>query len=257
MKKIGIIGCGWLGLRLAEKWNSVFEIFTTTTNGEKAEVLKVRNLNPTIISFPDDKIIDNINQWKNISDLDAVIITVPFSHKRYSEETLQNRFQNLFSFIGDYDKQMFFMNSTGVYPDQLKEFSEEDLPSRQVTEERIIKAKYPQINILRLAGLMGDNRLLSNYNVSDTNARVNHIHYEDIALVIELMINQRLHSKLYNVVAPIHPTKAEVISSQKNLPLPDEFNPENRIISTEKIISELGYSFKYPDPKSFHLKKND
>lgn len=257
MKKVGIIGCGWLGSRLAERWNSVFEVFTTTTNIEKAEILKAKNLHPTIISFPGDKIIDNINQWKDISDLNTVIITVPFSHKRYSEETLQNRFQNLFSFIGDYDGQMFFMSSTGVYPDQLKEFSEGDLLSDQITEERIIKANYPQINILRLAGLMGDNRLLSNYNVSDINARVNHIHYEDIALVMELMINQRLHSKLYNVVAPIHPTKAEVISSQKNLPLPDEFNPENRIISSEKIISELGYSFKYPDPKFFHLKKND
>ncbi|WP_144283595.1 Rossmann-fold NAD(P)-binding domain-containing protein [Chryseobacterium echinoideorum] len=254
MKKIGIIGCGWLGLRLAEKWNSDFEIFTTTTNSEKLKTLRSKNFNPTIVSFPDDKMMTNIDQWKEIINLDAVIITIPFSHKRSSQEALYNRFQNLFSFIGDYEGQIFFMNSTGVYPDSLRGFSEKDLLSEQVPEESIIKKRYPQINILRLAGLMGDNRLLSNYNVSDVNARVNHIHYEDIASVIELMINQGLSSKLYNIVAPVHPTKAEVICSQKNLPLPDEFNQENRIISSQKIISELGFRFKYPDPNFFHLK---
>jgi len=144
------------------------------------------------------------------------------------------------------------MSSTGVYPDAPGEYAEESLSPDEVAGERMIINKYPQANILRLAGLMGDNRLLKNYNVSNLDAPVNHIHYEDICHIIEKMIERGSEGKLYNIAAPKHPSKAQVINTQKNLPFPKEAIGEGKIILSSKLTSELDFIFKYPDPKDFH-----
>ena len=119
----------------------------------------------------------------------------------------------------------------------------------------MIKNNYPQINILRLAGLMGDKRLLCNYNISDVDSIVNHIHYIDICSVIYKMINSQSQSKIYNVVAPIHPTKKEIIDIQKNNIVLEKYEPTiiGRKISSSKLIQELDFTFQYPDPRYFHL----
>ncbi|MEG2077608.1 MAG: hypothetical protein RRZ31_02395, partial [Chryseobacterium sp.] len=83
---------------------------------------------------------------------------------------------------------------TGVYPDTEKEFTEDDLDSQDVESESFILEKFPKTNILRLAGLMGDQRLLKNYNITNLDQLVNHIHYADICSVVEKMLNS--HSEI-------------------------------------------------------------
>ena len=148
---------------------------------------------------------------------------------------------------------MFLMSSTGVYPDISKEFVEEDVPLENVSGERMLKNKYPQLNILRLGGLMGDNRLLKNYNVSNLDHAVNHIHYADISGIISEMIEKKTQSELYNVTAPIHPAKSQVINAQKNIANDEVFEVKGKKVLSSKLVSELGYIFQYPDPRTFHL----
>ncbi len=253
MRKIGIIGCGWLGSRLAKHLSERFEIFTTTTSNDKYEQLFAKGLNPIIVSFTDYQLPEKIKNWNIISDLDVVIITVPFSEKTCCVSSLYNRVQNLHSFIRDFKGQLFFMSSTGVYPDFEKEFSEEDLSSDSVSGERMIKGKYPQTNILRLSGLMGNDRLLCNYGVSNLDFAVNHIHYIDVCYIIEKMIAVNSQSKVYNAVAPFHPSKAEVVNAQKNISYSQECKPKGKRISSAKLVSELDFVFQYPDPRYFHL----
>ena len=82
---------------------------------------------------------------------------------------------------------------------------------------------------------------------------MNHIHYADICSAFEKMLENKSESKVYNVVAPIHPSKEEVINSQKGLPYSGERTTNGRTISPEKLIQELGFEFEYPDPRYFHL----
>jgi hypothetical protein len=112
----------------------------------------------------------------------------------------------------------------------------------------------PSINILRLGGLMGDNRMFYKYyRKESSNEAVNHIHYEDICRVIEKMMLLGLKGKIYNIVAPLHPTKGEVYAYQTRVDSDPAIprKTENRIISSEKMIRELAYSFVFPDPKTF------
>lgn len=254
MKKLGIIGCGWLGNHVAERLSGRYEIFATTTTESKAEAFAAKGYHTTLIDFPDD-CSEDIKEWEVALQLDAIIITIPLSGIRGAQISMKNRQENLLKFLGDYKGQLFLMSSTGVYPQTEKEFVEEDQPTRNVESERFITEKFPQANILRLAGLMGDQRLLKNYNISGLDQLVNHIHYADICSVVEKMLDHQSQSKVYNVVAPVHPNKEEVINAQKDLPYEGERSTTGRTISPVKLISELDFEFQYPDPRYFHTTK--
>ncbi|WP_160138351.1 hypothetical protein [Chryseobacterium sp. c4a] len=254
MKNIGIIGCGWLGTRIAASLSEKYSLYVTTTTQEKAEELKGKGIQTVVASFPDYQLADPYPRWNVLESLDVLIITIPISEKSCCVSSLYNRIQNLCSFIGDFKGQMFLMSSTGVYPDTEKEFTEIDVPVEKISGERMVKNKYPQVNILRLGGLMGDNRLLKNYNVSNLDFAVNHIHYKDIAGIILKMIENGTEKCLYNVTTLLHPSKAQVINAQKNLENREEREEvKGKKILSSKLVAELGYIFQYPDPREFHL----
>ncbi|PXW17726.1 hypothetical protein C8D70_10148 [Chryseobacterium sp. CBTAP 102] len=253
MKKIGIIGYGWLGERIASSLSGKYVLSATTTTENKADQLNNKGIHTVIASFPDYQLTEPYSQWSDIENIDVLIITVHISEKRCCVSSLYNRIQNLSSFIGDFKGQMFLMSSTGVYPDFPKEFTEEDIPWENVPGERMLRNKYPQLNILRLGGLMGDNRLLKNYNISNLDHAVNHIHYADISGIISEMIEKKTQSKLYNVTAPIHPAKSQVINAQKNITEDEELEVKGKKVLSSKLVSELNYVFQYPDPRTFHL----
>lgn len=243
-----------MGSHIAARLKGQYEIFVTTTSESKIKDLSDKGYHVTQVSFEDDLSEPN-TAWKIAPQLDAVIITVPFAGIRGAEIPLNERAQNLLTFLGDYKGQLYLMSSTGVYPGDEKEFTEDDKPVDNVPSESVIKNKFPHVNILRLAGLMGDQRLLKNYNISNLDMLVNHIHYADICTVIEKMLENQSHSKVYNVAAPIHPNKEEIINAQKGLPYSGERTTEGRIISSARLISDLNFEFQYPDPRYFHIVK--
>ena len=250
-KKLGIIGFGWLGNHIAERLSAQFEIFATTTTPSKAQDLEAEGYHATLISFFDE-LDPEIKPWEIANDLDAIIISVPFSGLRGAHIPMNDKRQNLLNFLGDYKGLLFLLSSTGVYPEIEKEFTEDDKPAEEVESESFILEQFPQTNILRLAGLMGDQRLLKNYNIANLDQLVNHIHYADICSVVEKMLDNQSKSQVYNVVAPIHPTKEEVISAQKNLPYEGDRTTVGRTVSPEKLMKELNFEFRYPDPRYFH-----
>lgn len=118
--------------------------------------------------------------------------------------------------------------------------------------ENMIKKSFPQANILRLGGLMGDNRQLKNYKISNPEQAVNHIHYYDICRSIETIINNHISSETFNIVAPQHPTKGEVIGIQnkkENKHISE--TTQQRIISSEKSEKLLNFIYEKPDPRLF------
>ncbi len=252
MRNLGIIGCGWLGSHIAERLSNRYEIFATTTSESKIEEFKAKGYHPTVVDFP-DHLSEEMKEWEVASQLEAIIITVPFSGIRGAQVSMEGRQKNMLSFLGDYKGQLFLMSSTGVYPQSEKEFTEEDQPAENVSSESFMTNKLPHTNVLRLAGLMGDQRLLKNYNISGLDQLVNHIHYADIVSVVDKMLDIQSQSKVYNVVAPIHPNKEEIINAQKDIPYSGERTTEGRLISPAKLITELDFEFQYPDPRYFHL----
>lgn len=256
MKKIGIIGAGWLGVRLAKHFKGNFEIHTTTTSAGKLNDLKHEGFHPTQIEFSGESVQESLLAWSILHEMDVLIITVNFS-KRTELQVLHNRFENISLFIQRFDKQMFLMSSTGVYPQTVGEITETSFPDEQLqpniqSVEQQMQNRFPQINVLRLGGLMGDDRYLSKYKIKETAQVANHVHYEDIARAIESMISQQTAGKTYNVVAPEHPTKQAIIDQQTgNTPNNLQIAVDGRIVTTEKLEQELNFAYKHPDPRYF------
>jgi len=252
MKKLGIIGCGWLGNHIAERLSDRYEIYATTTSESKIEEFKSKGYFPTLVSFSDET-SETMQEWEVVHELDAIIISIPFSGIRGKQISMKTRQENVLQFLGNYKDQLFLTSSTGVYPESEKEYTEEDQPVDHVESESFITNTFPDANILRLAGLMGGQRLLKNYNISNLDQLVNHIHYADICSVVEKMLDQQSKGKVYNLAAPVHPNKEEVINAQKDLPYEGERTTAGRTISPAKLIEELDFEFQYPDPRYFHL----
>ena len=256
MKKIGIIGCGWLGLHIGKHLSNKYEIIATNRTAYNKSELQSLGFKSFEIEFSDTEISNqNVNR-SLLSDLDIVIITIPFSAKTDIDK-LKNRFQNLSLFLKGFDKQIFLMSSIGVYPQIENEINEDTFDDNQLNPniffvENLIKSNFGQTNILRLGGLMGANRVFSNYKITEPYQIVNHIHYQDICFVIEKMIDSCISEKIYNVVAPMHPTKNEIINYQQKIALNSiqETKYRRKILST-KLQKELEYEFIYPNPVKF------
>ncbi|AQX10777.1 hypothetical protein BAY32_07185 [Elizabethkingia ursingii] len=248
MKKLAIIGYGWLGKRLADYFSDRYKIYTI--NRSSNSEIGSMHFN---IDFDSHEILEN-NPDINLAD--AIIICLPFS-QRTALEILTQRFNRVSQYIGDYRGNIFLTSSTGIYPQDQKNidettYTDSELSSNMVFIENLIKKSFPQINILRLGGLMGDNRQLKNYKITDPKQVVNHIHYHDICRVIETMINKNVSSGIFNIVAPQHPTKEEVISMQNNQVCKtiSEIR-QQRIISSEKSEKVLNFTYEKPDPRLF------
>lgn len=248
MQKTGIIGCGWLGYRLANFLSGNFDIYTTTTTESKVAKLNAAGFHVLVKDFD----APDMNEgWACLSELSSIIITVPLFKKTLAPEYLSNRIRHLLSFIAGFEGQLILMSSIGLYNAVSGAIAEDSLPVHHCSGEREIREKYPEANILRLGGLMGDERFLSKYQISDLNAFVNHVHYLDICRVVQAILDRRLTSKLYNVVAPMHPSKAEVVCMQKNTAYVPEPDTHGKVVLSSWLIEDLSFDFHYPDPRLF------
>ena len=248
MKKLAIIGYGWLGKRLSDYFSDNYTIYTVNRSDNSES-----NYIHFTIDFDSDK---EYQTNSDINNSDIVIICLPFS-QRTELEILVRRFNNIEKYIGTYKGPVFLTSSTGIYPQEQKlidetTYPDSELSSNMVYVENMIKKSFPQVNILRLGGLMGDNRQLKNYKISNPEQAVNHIHYYDVCRIIETIINNHISSETFNVVAPQHPTKAEVIGIQnKQVNKHISETTQQRIISSEKSEKLLNFVYEKPDPRLF------
>ena len=245
MNKGLIIGKGWLGNRLENYLKSNYQL-TTTKRISDAE---------NCISIDFD---ENQKPLHNIYSFNFIVITIPFG-KRNTIKELENRFSNLIHFLNDFSGQIILISSTGIYPDsdnliEENSYLDKDLNKPYITIENLVKSHYPQLTILRLGGIMGDDRYLSKYlklDREDLNEVVNHIHFQDILEVIRTCIEKDVRGKIINVVAPQHPTKKQVLEFQINNNLINSDKEKGKSISSEKLINELNYHFIHPNPLYF------
>ena len=238
--KIAIIGCGWVGERLAKYLvGKNHHVIATTTSPEKivpfqqvATEVQLMDFNSTI-------------NFGFLASVDVAIFSMPIARNAWHEgfDKLEQEFPKTILF-----------SSTGVYPKENKVFTEEDtddLRADIIASENLVRQKYPQTNILRFGGLMGDERALKNMFKNRTPENpgkpTNYIHYEDILSIVDLFLHSEIKAETYNIVAPEHPSIAEVL----NIESENNGDHKQRIISSEKLIQDFNYTFIHPNPKYF------
>ncbi|GEM_PF-147644 len=277
MKRILILGCGWLAEEFAhQQLKNKHQVWATTTAEEKYHRLKndgifayVHNFDGTIYKASNsiESNLENIlaESLKTYDPFDLVLTSIPATN-RHTVEELQIRFSNVYSLLSNLEfKQHIFLSSVGIYPDTDGNFDESynDTallnPKLLLAEEAMLEL--PNTHVFRLGGLFGKQRIFAKYFedriVKTGDQPANFIHLEDVCAILDQALNKGLKESIYNLVSPEHPLKKEVIlaSAEKyGYKNPPDFQPENsfqKVVSGDKIAQELNYGFKYPSPLDF------
>jgi nucleoside-diphosphate-sugar epimerase len=275
MKKISILGCGWLGLPLAKSLlKKGFSVKGSTTSTEKIAVLEAAGIEPFLLEVSETEIIGAITPFLESSEI--LIIDIPPKLRGNSTENFVAKIRNLLPFIAKSSvEKVIFISSTSVYADaistalivtELTKPQPETESGKQLLEvEQLLQNnKNFQTTVIRFGGLVGEDRhpikfLAGKKNIENPEAPINLIHQTDCIGIIETIIkkglrqaqsDKELKTETFNAVASFHPTRKDYYTQKAialNLALP-EFDESKlsvgKIISSEKVESVLEYKFK-------------
>ena len=268
--KISILGCGWLGLPLAEELiKNDYEVTGSTTSESKLKVLKNVGISPFLIKLEENEITGNLESF--LANTDVLVVDVPPKLRGNNKENFVQKIKNLIPFVENSKvEKVVFVSSTSVYGDTfpIQELDEESAlnpdteSGKQLVEvEKLLQSNENfQTTILRFGGLIGPERnpakfLAGKENVANPNAPINFIHQEDCIGIICAMLRQVENDNwkwndTFNAVTPNHPNRENYYTEkalEMNLKVPTFVKDSNSIgkkISSKKLQGMLHYSFK-------------
>ena len=271
MKKVSIIGLGWLGEATGLLLQSLgYQVLGSSTRPEKVETLRKRGLDAIHFALSPDP---EGTGYQRLFDSEILVVTLPPRSRQGDGKLYLQQLASLRELIaGSSVKQLIFISSTGIYPNESKSSpyteaepinaSNAGNPVLYEAEALMETPSTYQLTVLRMGGLMGVDRIPGTYFSRREqvvgHTRVNFIHQTDAARMIAWVINQGLWNQTFNGVAPEHPLRREVYqhnASALGIPLPASFQDATdeevgRLISSEKMLS-TGFTFEYPDPLTF------
>lgn len=262
---ISILGAGWLGLPFgAEMAEKGYRIKGSTTRTSKLAALRKAGIQAYHITLQPAP----AGNWAEFMQSDILVLNLPPSQGR-----VPGRHEKQLEYIKwgirtHGIKKVLFVSATSVYPNLCREVSEADARyvlsphSGQILrklEELFTRETEFQTTVLRFGGLFGPGREPGNFlsgkkKIPGASTPVNVIHLDDCIGIMEAIIKQEKWGEIYNAVAPEHPSKREFYQKASKLmdkDMPDftgEGDPPFKIVSSEKLIRDLGYAFKYANP---------
>ncbi|MBC8767262.1 SDR family NAD(P)-dependent oxidoreductase [Arenibacter sp. BSSL-BM3] len=226
-KRIGILGCGWLGLPLAiSLLEDKHTIYGTTSSDSKIAILEKHNIIPYLIVLNKIGIEGNIKKF--LSELDLLIINVPPNLRSAPKESFAEKMFHLHSEIKNSPlKRIIFISSTSVYGN-INGIITEDSPAlpntesgKQLLASENIFLKDGQLDttVIRFGGLIGPKRhpvkfLSGKTDLGNGDDPINLIHLNDCIGIIKTVINGDYKNRILNGVFPHHPKKEEYYTSE-------------------------------------------
>jgi len=272
---VSIIGCGWLGQALAQSLMAenitVLASYQSKSTLEQLTKLKIPATRLVLPLAVDEKVefsasmlgIDN-----TLFEHEVLIIAIPPQLKK-GKLDYPLKIQQLVKLaeLGE-TKQIIFLNSTAIYNGLVGEVDENqafnlaaEKVATLVAAEQAVQEFSQQVDILRLAGLVGPNRHPGKFLRSDrvftgASAQVNLVHQTDVVNIIKLLIakSSKQSSNIYNVVSGTKVDRKsyyQVAAKALGLTTP-RFEPEHvncagKQVVGEKLRQKLHYSYVYDD----------
>ena len=250
IKKVSILGCGWVGKALVQELKRDYEVNCSVQSQSSYDALEGENR--FLLSS------NNLYDEKFYS-VDVMVVAIP-PRGEYLETLTQ-----LLSFLPS-STQLILLSSTSVYTQTEGVVREADIqeikePTLMLQAERLVVSLRSDVVILRLAGLMGYERIAGKYTAGKTKAHdapVNYIHRDDVVSVIKLCIDNDTRAEIFNVVAPSHPTQSEVYMQNAEAFGWEEtyFNSDEvrgKVVSSQKFMDYFKYNFLKKNPMEFWI----
>lgn len=266
METISILGCGWLGLPLAEYLIKCgYKVKGSTRTKEELTVLESKGIKPSLLVLDPNIHGENLD---NFFKSDVLIIDFPPERR---DDIVTYHGLQVTSLIDKIKlssiEKVIFVSSTSIYPDLNREVSEEETkaPSKSSGEALLIvegllnNCDEFKTTVLRFAGLIGYDRkpgrfLAGKRELANGEAPVNLIHRDDCISIIHKIIERDIWGDTFNACADLHPKRKDYYISHANklgLTPPTFIESENysyKIVSSEKLKKRLDYKYKFPDP---------
>jgi nucleoside-diphosphate-sugar epimerase len=264
-----IIGCGYVGQRVAARWHAAGDqVFATTRQQEQAGVFANRGWNPVICDITDAHSI-------KFSVIDLVVFAVGFD--RASGHDMRQVYVDGLAHVLDSlpaCERFIYVSSTSVYGQTAGELVDETakvLPKEKsgqivLEAEEMLRDRLPRAIILRFAGIYGPGRLLRENGIragapieANPERWLNLIQVDDGVQAILAAESRGEPGSIYNVTddTPV-PRRAffellaELLvapSPRFKEPAPDVMLPHemaHRRVSNRRMREELRVSLKYP-----------
>lgn len=270
LKKISVIGCGWLGMPLSKELKSQgFKVSGSVRDISKAELSGDIGINFfQLILSQELEILPNRNAafW----EADIFILTIPPT----DSSTYTKGISKILEIIERQNRSLgiIYTSSTGVYgkakglvdetfppnPDRAGAAAVLDCENLLLSKQRIF-----DICILRLAGLVGPGRAPGRFfagkkNLSSGSSPVNLVQLDDCIALIVTIIKKGIKKGIYNVCADQHPCQREFYTAQaiKSGLEPPEYKEDSdetdlKIIDNSLLKKILSYEYRQPDPMEF------
>ncbi|QHM75006.1 dTDP-glucose 4,6-dehydratase [Mixta theicola] len=273
MKKVAIVGLGWLGMPLAMALTARgWQVTGSKTTPDGVEAARMCGIAGCQLALTPELECD-ADELAALLAVDALVVTLPASRTVEGGENYLRAVQNLVdSALAFSVPRIVFTSSTSVYGDG-DGVMREDSPLQPVSvagktlvelENWLHDLPGTSVDILRLAGLVGPQRhpgrfLAGKTAVPDGEHGVNLVHLDDVVAAITLLLQTPQGGRTYNLCAPSHPSRQQfypAVARQLGL-TPPTFAPaakeEGKLVDGSKICRELGFSYRYPDPASMPL----
>ncbi|CAM4157986.1 hypothetical protein EWU23_06110 [Cytophagaceae bacterium 50C-KIRBA] len=261
MFDISILGGGWIGVPLAEKLAS---LGYSVQISQSSQTKTIQNPAIKLIQWRAEANLPE-QAWETILNAKTIIWTIPPRRKENGDHFYLEVLRDFVRLINERTyQQVIFLSSTSIYQAENKLVNEESALENNLMSqaEGILQEIQSPLLILRLGGLMGGERYVAKYyagkRVPAANHPVNYVHRADVLEIIS-QSTKNLLKGIYNVVAPKHPIKSELVKSEchrRSLDSPVEYLEDQEAIkwvSSDKLIQALNYTFQYPDPLEFPI----
>ncbi len=244
------MGCGWLGLPVAEKLiQEGYLVKGSTTSKEKIKILREKKIDPFLIHLSEKEIKGNCAAL--FKDAHTIIINIPPKLRSGNKENYVQKMQLLHQeLLKSFITKILFVSSTSVYGDLNGEVFETTKPQpstesgRQLlaAETLFTQSTHFDTTILRFGGLIGAKRhpikmLAGRKDLKNGNYPINLIHLNDCVGIIHQILLNNWWNEIINGVHPEHPSKKEYYTSKAlkmNLLAPIYL--ENEVVKGKKII---------------------
>lgn len=265
MTQISILGCGWLGLPLAQAFlQKKVSVKGSTTTKANLEKLEKQGIEPFLISLDSKNISGNITDF--LTESRILIVAIPPKLRGNSTENFVEKIENLIPYIEKSSiENLIFISSTSVYND-LQGTVLETTPLKPDSEggrqlaivEALLQSNTQfKTSVIRFAGLIGEDRnpvkfLSGRENIENPEAPINLIHQADCIGIILKLIEKNCWNETFNAAAPFHPSREKYYTkkaAEMGLPLP-KFNlsgvSNGKTVLSNKVEKDLEYVFIKP-----------
>ncbi len=269
-----IVGCGDVGMRLVPLLRRHFRVFATTSQPERRAELRALGAVPLVAD------LDHPASLRRLAGLARYVVHLA---PPPAEGALDRRTRNLTAILPEQGR-MVYVSTTGVYGDCGGALFDESRPvaprnpraTRRVDAEAVLRRwalrAGADLSILRVPGIYGAERLPIKRLQLGTPALLasedvytNHIHADDLAMIIVSALFRGLPNRIYHAVddsdmkmAEYFDAVADAFGMQRPPRLPRaelqqvitpallSFMSESRRLSNGRIKRELGVRLRYP-----------